>query len=261
LREDIRPYYYHILILTGLFFTLLFIINTLSGRAALNSLSLYLPGFKDYIHNHLGDLWSLILITAIYRLLKKFSRLDFVFVVLGTIILLFSQSRSAYMGFGLGLVYLFITFKNLHKIKKWLYLGLVLFTLLFLYSSISKPILGSRPYYQQAILAIYDHPLIGTGVGSFGAITKDPKYDRIYDHANVVHNIILEMLLGLGIMGVIFCIWVFKIYRLNLKKNQPKNIILNLSLIVLGVNFFFDYTYVIPTMLWLWFIALGLGED
>jgi O-antigen ligase len=75
----------------------------------------------------------------------------------------------------------------------------------------------------------------------------------------IAHNIILEILTGMGIVGFSFLVWLVVILKDVWHNNRGKDIVYQALFVALGVNFLFDTTYIIPTMLWLWFASLGLS--
>jgi hypothetical protein len=73
----------------------------------------------------------------------------------------------------------------------------------------------------------------------------------------VSDNLILEMLLGMGVFGILFAYWFFRIINdLFFTVNQYESVA-RIAFLVLSINFMFNYAYFIPTFLWIWFICLG----
>jgi uncharacterized membrane protein AbrB (regulator of aidB expression) len=66
------------------------------------------------------------------------------------------------------------------------------------------------------------------------------------------------MISGMGILGLIFAAWLVYVTWDIIK--SPKNFLYGAIFLVIAVNFMFDTTYYIPTMLWLWFASLGVAQ-
>ncbi len=65
---------------------------------------------------------------------------------------------------------------------------------------------------------------------------------------------------GMGIFGLVFIAWLFKIICDLWSKKFAQNLIYQAVFFALATNFFFHSTYFIPAMLWLWFMVLGLAQ-
>lgn len=261
LQEKIRGKFSFLLITLGIFFGGLYIVFKVLGTSGINHLSLYLPTSGHFNHNHIGDLWTVVLAVVVFRLLKNKQWRYLMLTILGIYFLIMSFSRSAYVAFAGGLLYIFWKEGWLKKYKKTFWTLIVLIAALFLLASSQKTLLFSRPYFVQAVAGIIDNPL-GIGIGNFGIISRDSAYQfwEISSFSNMTHNIVLEILVGMGVFGLVFVFWLAQVTRDILRNTQIKNFASVLVFIVLGINFLFDYTYFIPTMLWLWFVSLGLSQ-
>ncbi len=82
-------------------------------------------------------------------------------------------------------------------------------------------------------------------------------FAEVSETTNVVHNVILEFLVGMGVFSSVFFLWLYKAFRYLI---NTRNIMLVAVLISIFTNFLFDTTYVIVGMLWLWFATLGIVE-
>ena len=71
------------------------------------------------------------------------------------------------------------------------------------------------------------------------------------------HNIVLEVVVGVGVLGVFFVAWLIKVLLDIVRRGKS---LYSALFVALTVNFFFDTTYYIPTMIWLWFIFLGFSQ-
>lgn len=110
-------------------------------------------------------------------------------------------------------------------------------------------------------MGLYHNPL-GVGIGNFGLISTDPENWILgLSHSSiVVHNLVLEMIAGMGVLGVIFTIWFIKVVLKLWQSKDIQNLVYRAAFFALTANFFFHSTYFVPTMLWLWFIFLGISQ-
>ena len=257
-----KHFFEKFLILLGMFFGAMFLINLVGETGYHESLTLFVsePTYKN--HNHLGDLWAVILVIVSFYLIKKPKNFWYlVLMIIGFYFLAISQSRSAYIALLVGVVYLFKTKGWIVKYKKIFTTLIILGSVLFLYVGSQKSVILSRPYYLQAVMGFLDNPL-GIGFGNFGEIysTYSTKLYNSTVFSYLVHNIVLEMLIGMGLFSVFFVIFLYKAVKDILLNTKTYKFIYGLVFIVLSVNFLGDATYVIPTMLWIWFISLGFFQ-
>lgn len=240
---------YFIYLLTGLgilmgtlYFYSLFSPVNLPEQVSLFALSAPLVN-----HSLIGELWTLVLVIVYYLYLQKKSPLLIPLFVLGLYFLLVSFSRTAIVSLAAGAFYLhFKTDKGGAHKKSVILLVTVLLGLL-LYTSIFKTVIFSRPYFTQAINGLKLFPL-GTGIGNFSYISED---------SNLVHNLILEMVSGMGIFSLMFIVWL-ALTLSRFIKDKNTEIISSAIFLTIFANFCFNATYVIPAFVWLWFISLGL---
>jgi O-antigen ligase len=107
------------------------------------------------------------------------------------------------------------------------------------------------------------HNPFGIGVGNFTTISGSSTTNQLLNmrgFSGLTHNIALEFLVGMGVLGLTFVAWLAQVLKSVWKNKEQKNLLFQAIFITLGVNFLFDYTYTIPAMLWLWFMTLGLGQ-
>lgn len=250
------------IILSGIIFFVGFIINFQYGNKSFHSLSLVKFATQQINHSHLGDYFVIVFLISVMEVFKnKMNYVYWVLIVLSVVVFAISLSRAAYVSAVVGLV--LILFKNKIKFVNnkylWALVGLIFFVI-FLFASANKSIISSRPYFYQAIKGFVEHPL-GVGLGNFYYISNDPMF-RANDAVNFsfyTHNIVLEMLVSVGVLSVVFIYWLFESLKFTWQKFKKTGDIFALIFIVLTVNFMFDYTYFIPTMLWIWFGSLGLA--
>ena len=256
LGGELRKKFPGILIFVGLVMAVLCFVWSLSDNGVILPQSLYTAASAFRNHNHIGDLWALILLVPLYQLLTKPSHPAFLLTVLGIILLFFSLSRSAIVSLLVGASYLFIDGGFLNK-KKPVYLVVVgLLLLVFIFTSAGKTTISSRPYFTQAVAGLSRYPW-GVGIGNFKTVSFNYNSETF---SYSTHNLFLETLAELGWPGLVFAIWVvyslFKIF----KRNDKEGLIFRAIFLGLTVNFFFDSTYKIPTMIWIWFLSLGLAR-
>jgi len=264
LKKELAPQMDKLIVLLGLVFAGLYFYNTFFGDPNLiKPWNLYTQASAFVNHNHLGDLWAMVLTIVSFHLAKKHRNiLLWMVVLLGVYLLAISQSRASYVALTGGLIYLAKVLGWIDKYKKIFVTFIVLAVVLFLYVGSQKSILFSRPYYTQAVVGFIRNPQ-GVGVGNFGIISKDPASHilGLSDFSFVTHNIVLEILVGMGLLGVVFVVWLVKVLIELWRKKNQKALIYKALFLVLTVNFLFDTIYFIPTMLWLWFVTLGLAQS
>ena len=261
--EKFKANFERLLLILGIVFGVSLIINWLVfPELPVRPWSLYLPGPTSRMHNHLGDLWATVVIIVVHKLLTKPRWWHWVVSAMGVYFLAISLSRSAYLALAVGIVYLFNQLGLTKKFKRLYIIFLLLVTGLFLYAAFFKSTLLARPYFGQVLWGLFKWPW-GVGVGNFGIISSDihsPWWDwqRVGIISSLTHNIILEILAGMGILGFIFVGWLTHVL-MDLFKHS-KQTLFSAVFLAITVNFMFDTTYYIPTMLWLWFASLGLAQ-
>lgn len=214
-------------------------------------------------HNHLGDFWSVLIIIFTYTFMIDRKKSQLLVVFAGFVILVFSLSRSAVVACFIGLTYL--AKMNIIKVNvsSWIkYLGYLLFICFIIYISSFKTLLFSRPYYLQTILGFFRNPL-GVGVGNFAYISE-PLEDIIPNYTNFssfAHNLVLELISGMGMFSIFFILWFFLSLKMMVFNKSKNTLLVNAVFLTITANFMFDFTYFIPTMLWIWFATLGLSQS
>jgi hypothetical protein len=261
LKEKFRNDFFWVVIFLGLAFGGLFAAHKFVGKLEIGPQSLFLPITTAQQHNHLGDFWSLVLVVAAYLYAKHKNWLAWPLIGLGGYFLVVSMSRTSYVATIVGILYLFAKKGWLNKYKKFFGLLIVSLAALFLYTGTIKSTLLSRPYFVQGLIGFVRNPF-GVGVGNFTAISGGSTTNQLLNmrgFSGLTHNIVLEFLVGMGVLGLIFVAWLTQVLESIWKNREQKNLLFQAIFITLSVNFFFDYTYTIPTMLWLWFMSLGLS--
>ncbi len=257
MKDLVKRYLFYFLIFLGLLMSIIYLYLKVRGINYFSPDNLFLPFNSLVKHNHLGDLWAVILIPAIYSIVKKFNLGLSVLIAVGLGLISLSLSRSAIVSLAAGLTFLIVQMQKARYIKfnlKQKKLGLIFIFLacfsLIVYFGTQKSILSSRPYFREALTALFTVPL-GLGMGNFTKVSAE---------TNVVHNIVLEVVSGMGIFSMVFIFWLYKVFKMIFEKST-QNIEFKAVWLALFANFFFDSTYVIPGMLWLWFTVISLVTE
>ena len=243
------------LTILGVLFAFIYLGSVLVNERLPWSFSLSAPYTGN--HHHLGDYWVLPFLFLLTKIMKEKKLIYLLLILLGIFILAFSLSRSSYVSLALGAFIIF--HKEISpRIKSALKRVVIFSTAIFMLASLFKTTLYSRIYFLQGLAGIIEHPL-GVGLGNFSIVSKE--FARTFSaqplFSSNAHNIFLEALTGIGIFGLIFLFWYYKVSRILLKTSSYYSAIF----FALSTNFFFDTTYMIPAMLWLWFISLGLAQN
>lgn len=258
-RDKIGHFLENSILALGVLFGALFVINKLTLNIGLGStiqFSLFLP-YTQW-HNHIGDIWAICMVVLVARFGKGKKLLYLIPLLLGFYFLFESLSRSAYLALGGGVFYLFL--KGRLKDNKIAWGVGILLGVLFIVTGYAKTTFFSRPYFLEAVLGIVKNPQ-GVGMGNFIHTTQSVSNEVFGENilSFFTHNIILEVLVGMGIWGISFILWIL---WASLGVLETKRTLLPLAIFfAIFINFFFDTTYFIPTMLWLWFFSLGLSQD
>jgi hypothetical protein len=256
-----RPSVESILIFLGLFFgviSLYFLITKNTDPAAY---SLIKYTVTNHSHHNIGDLWSIVVGVLIFKLIKKTQNryLTCIGIAIGLCFMAISFSRSAYVGLIVGLLYLFTQLKKDIYINKVIFIFIFLASIFCIWSSLGKSLIGARLiYFTRGISSITDSPF-GVGVGSFNYLVQKENNTLGNDnYTSVAHNIFLEIISGMGILSIPFFFWFYKNTKLFLENQSENGLLFRMIFVILTVNFAFNYIYFIPTVLWIWFIALAL---
>lgn len=262
LKREFAPYLDKLIVILGVVFAGLFIVNHYFGAQQVRPWSLYLPYTAYFNHNNIGDFWAVVLTVVGYQIIKHKRRWYWLLVALGAYLLFMSQSRAAYVALAAGIIYLSKGKGWAAKYKKILALFIFLAAGLFILVGASKLTLLSRPYFVQAIAGFVHNPF-GVGVGNFGIISSDPENHiwGLSHFSTIAHNIVLEIISGMGILGIVFVAWLFRIAENLWEEKSPKALVYRAIFFALLTNFLFHSTYFIPAMLWLWFMSLGLSQN
>lgn len=247
-REIFEAYFSQILIILGIlmgaiyFYSLKYPIPNLP-----NLVSLFAAPTSTIKHSDIGDLWAIILTVIFYLFAKKRNILYLPLVLLGGYFLYISFSRTALVALSVGILYIFKNLKQNYRPKRELVILLSGIAILFIYMGMTKTILFSRPYFWHAVAGLVKFPL-GTGIGNFS---------KLNGGSNLVHDIVLEFISGMGIFSIIFIFWLYKILK-EIFTSKDTNIEMAAIFLAILVDFCFNTTYTITSFIWMWFISLAL---
>lgn len=257
LHKYFQGLFEHFLLTLGLLFGAIYLISRFVYDPALFMKAQLFLTTPQYLHVHLGDLFAVIFTVALYRFLRQKQYIYLILLSVSTYFLVMSFSRSALVSVAVGLFYLFSFGGGFSQYKKLASFFFISVAALFLLEGVFKPILLHRTYYFQAIYAFITHPW-GMGMGNFNTLSDFGLWGST--NSIYTHSLPLEVLVGVGIWGIPFFIWIYKVVKSTFGIGDEKSLVYRLAVVVLAVNFTFDTTYTIPVMFWLLFLNLGLAQ-
>ena len=219
--------------------------------------------------------WCLILISQLLCLFFTYSRGGLIGLIVGLIITV--------------LIYFLIVKKNIFKKNNFKQI-IIAFLLLIIFVSVglacyykidffrervrssfnsqSGSVAIRIKFWNASLLAIKEKPFFGYGLDNQGEILvkyyqKDwAIYSKVNDYPDRAHNLILDILLTSGIVGLIFYLfWLFVIFKIgikNIKENKSKflTVALLASIICYFISLMFNFE-IVTTAVYLWlFFAL-----
>jgi hypothetical protein len=209
-----------------LFFSLVYSLSLIASKFGLIQLPTKELGdnfvLQVWGHSYLGNFLLLPIVICFYRLNPKKLPLYGALIILFTISLFLSQSRSGVIG---TIIALLIT-PSISKIQKWSKMALVIIFALVLgallifsttKTALYKSADGSRPiFWRQAISGIQKSPIFGNGPATFAIINRQFKKPH-EDITNTTHNSVLEFLTNNGsiftIIFLFYLLWGLKIQK------------------------------------------------
>jgi O-antigen ligase len=236
--------------------------------------------YAYYGHNYVANILIIVYPIALLSLLKKHTPLHIGYFVLIVFSLIFTFSRGALVLIG---YYTILQVGLLHpkkvskKIIGILAIGILAISSIVVFSVITNfapnnPLANSRiakqiiktplreegriQYWKQALLTIKDHPLFGTGPGTFYLDSK--RYQEAPDQYSwFAHNFVLQQLAEVGVMGTIPLTILIGITLYSLQKHKS---FLTMSLFLILFNALFDFSLDF-LIIWLFFWAsLGMSN-
>ena len=263
-RKEWRGLFNWWLLVYGLIFGGIYAWFSVINKPEVNAWSLYLPTSSFRNHNNIGDLWSVIMAGWIVGISKKKSKpwIWWLVMLTGLMFTAVSRSRSAILSLvaGIWLVQKRVNFRK--KYPQFARGALIIIIGIFIFMGLSKTTLLSRQQYFQSIVGLWKHPG-GVGIGIFEVISKNPDYHLwgMSAFSTVTHNLPLEILAGMGWAGLIFIYWMIKQIKMVVKSKDKRILVYQAAFIALTVNFMFHLSYFAPSLLWLWFLLLGLISE
>lgn len=241
---------------------LIFLYNKLFGIAPDSSFLSLSSSYSDVTkHDHIGDLWAVILVMLFYDMTKKSALWHWMLFIIGIYFLVFSMSRSAYVALIVGISY--VSYRlGFEKKFRIIFIGLIAATIvLFLFVGAQKSTLFSRLYFMEALYGVFNHPF-GLGMGHFIEISSGfgklfPSFG--FASSLYAHNMVLEVVLGMGIFSIVFLWWLFRVLC-SLFRDEKMDVLCSAVFISILTNFFFDVTYMILSFVLIWFMGLGLAQ-
>lgn len=190
-----------------------------------------------------ADYLSLILSVLLASLLsrgKTIVKLIYLsFFASGIMLLIFTFSRGAWIGFGIGLVF-FLVLQIIHS-RKRVANYIKIFTLAFLafiiiysfrdliferiYGEDYGSALSRLPMMRIGLEMIKANPILGVGINNY--VTTMSKYDPIglsYVYHQPVHNVIIQLTAEVGISGLLTFLWfILTLYVYGIKYMMKSN--------------------------------------
>lgn len=253
-KEVFNKNFSKIIVIYGLLMGIMYFWTFFNDVQIENLTSLFYPATSNILHSNIGDLWAIVLIQFYFFTNSRNVIKMWLPICLGLFFLAVSYSRTAVLALFTGVIYIHIQKNKLKKIdvlwKNKIPIIMLSFAvvMIFLASGVGKSLLASRPYFLNSILNIPKHP-VGVGMGNFGLIDTSTNY---------AHNIVLEVLSGIGYLSIVFLIWFFTILKKALADGPNTHI--KATLLTTTVLFLFSPIYIIPGAIWLWFTAIGLSD-
>lgn len=213
-------------------------------------------------HHHLGDWWALVVLSQLWLIQtgekikkRKNGYINLLLILVGVVWIYFSRSRSAILSVILGSLYMFKSKIGKEKLIRWV---LLLSVLSFLFLGLSKPTFLNRQYWVQGVVGWWRYPF-GLGMGNFGELSGDVRNHvfGLSNYSSVAHNVLLEFLVGMGVLGLSFWWWFIKYVIEPFVVGKRKPFLVGGLVLALGINFLFDYTYFISPMWWMFMFLMG----
>jgi O-antigen ligase len=221
-------------------------------------------------HNNLGDFLLIPMIAGTYFVFEnKRKNIGLFTLLFSTPIFLLSFSRSAFTAYIIAAIAMFVIFKK--KSASFYKVVLLVFVLVGIFYFIPNVNLDSccrvfnkyishrddlisfrDSFFISAARGIRDFPLLGVGYGNFGKISF--RYNDLYLFwTRTSHNIFLDIASEIGLPALVAFLAVI-VYVL---KKSRKNVLFFVFVGLLA-NFQFYYSFKIYTVLFIFFILLGI---
>lgn len=213
-------------------------------------------------HYYFGGFWAITIVLLVGLYWKEFKLKQWLIIGLGIVFVAISNARSGYLSLTLGIGYIIVKKTKGVRLDKKIVIPLIsLIVGLFMFSSLGRTTLFSRPYYIQSIESFVKYPL-GVGMGNFKQISEMYQLKSLTETSFSIyaHNIFLETLSGVGIFSVVFLAFLILLVR-DILKEDSKNIVWGAVIISILTNFMLDASYTIPGFIWILFISIGVFQS
>jgi O-antigen ligase len=278
---------------SGFFISVFAILQYLTYNGKLYWLRVISSGvtaFGPYVNrNHFAGFAEMVIPIALVPLVLgkvRRERLSLVvlFALVPIVALLLSASRGGIVSFALQMVILFLLLliRGVRG-KQVIVGGVVVLTAVMAVSWIGvnhvlarfagvqalEASAGKRASMRQDTWRLFlDHPILGTGLGTFEMVF--PPYDSLYDGriVNHAHNDYLEVLAETGVLGGLFCLWFLGVVLLSALKGTAElgesfSSVLNLSGLIacsgLLIHSLVDFNLHIPANALLFLVSAHLA--
>lgn len=262
LSDIFRSKFLFLITLTGIIMGAIFLYFRWIGIEVSNFESIYSSVTASTRHSHIGDLWAIVVIGIFYKIIKKPQIWHWIVLIAAFYFLITSFSRSAYLALFAGILVIFanLEFRRDVMIKRLFSFLILSIITIFIVSGFGKTTMLSRPYYIQAAVGLFEHPL-GVGVGNFIKVSQEVGVGYLAVNATSIfaHNLVLEVMAGMGVFSIVFIWWLVRVLYELFTNKDLHHLYLAIFVTIL-VNFSFDITYGIPTFFWLWFMSLALAQ-
>jgi hypothetical protein len=211
---------------------------------------------------------SMIIPFIMYRFFKYKHNYEFIILLLFTVIVIISLSRTGYLVLGSAYLLSYIYYFKNKRIQLYAVLFLILFTYIIFFTEVGELLLwrlfgddgftqsstdGHKMYAIAAIQSFFDNFLVGTGIGTF----QDYVQQHIFfnNKEAMTHSVYLEFISEQGIIGTLINMFIISIILYNLFKNNYVygNIFL---LFLIGNTTYHIYNFAISYYLYAIFIYI-----
>ncbi len=248
-KNVLEEHFYYLIYTLGLLMATLFITTSINPISTPNLATLFAPATSAVKHSNIGDLWSIIIVASVIYFHKRNKVIGLIFIAVGLLFIATSFSRSAVVASVIGVGFVILKTRWV-LFKKIFPLFLAVFAVIFITISLSKSVLFSRPYFAEALSALFNRPL-GTGLGNFSLISTS---------SNFAHSIFLEVVSALGVFSIPFIVWLGFMVKDILVASGEDIGYSAVELTILAI-FMFTPNYIIFGLVWLWFLTIGLKRE
>lgn len=236
----------------------------------------------SYGHNHFGAMLLLFFPLVVHQALYHKKRKNIVIAIVWMLVIVLSAGRALLIVALLQTCLVFVVFRG-HSKRFRVIVWSFLFTFLALtiswfvlfnqkthycrahqYSLFCKRTDQVRrvEYWQQALEVVREHPLLGSGLGTFVHASQKYWQSQI-DQTTYAHNVVLEVLAETGIVGgIVLCILIasITIWFIRARKQgfDPTQKVLIIGLIGSGLNAMVDFDWSVPSQFILVIVVLAL---